>query len=314
MRAQGTPLIETEFRAQMAVMAAQRNAKIVGIFARLYKRDGKPRYLSYLPRVWGYLNKDLEHPALAGLKSCMIAPSRARRAVHPKESRRDETGSRDDHGGRAGHAYASFDGRSAETAGDGGGQDADRPRARPAGRGRRDAGRGQRPLQGGDGDGPSRQAARHRNPLFGGEGRAARDRRRRGEGAAAFRGKAVLHHELRYGVGGGHRPRARPDDRTLGSGDDGCAAAAGGDDDGTGLRRAGRFQHGWRWTVVARRGRPAVPLRLSRRADRPPTAVRSCAARRVLDQPRVGPGDRHGTAVRDPPRRACGSMSERRPR
>ena len=50
-------------------MAAQRNAKIVGIFARLYKRDGKPRYLSYLPRVWGYLERDLEHPALAGLKS-----------------------------------------------------------------------------------------------------------------------------------------------------------------------------------------------------------------------------------------------------
>jgi N-acetylmuramate 1-kinase len=60
---------EQRFRAQMAVMAAQRNAKIAGIFARLYKRDGKPRYLSYLPRVWGYLNRDLEHPALARLKS-----------------------------------------------------------------------------------------------------------------------------------------------------------------------------------------------------------------------------------------------------
>ena len=58
-----------KFRAQMAVMAAQRNAKIAGIFARLYKRDGKPRYLSYLPRVWGHLNRDLEHPALAALKS-----------------------------------------------------------------------------------------------------------------------------------------------------------------------------------------------------------------------------------------------------
>ena len=46
--------------AEMAVMAAQRNAKIVGIFARLYKRDGKPRYLGYLPRVWGYLERDLE--------------------------------------------------------------------------------------------------------------------------------------------------------------------------------------------------------------------------------------------------------------
>jgi hypothetical protein len=56
-------------RAEMAVMAAQRNAKIAGIFARLHKRDGKPRYLDYLPRVWGYLNKDLEHPALAPLKA-----------------------------------------------------------------------------------------------------------------------------------------------------------------------------------------------------------------------------------------------------
>lgn len=56
------------YRAQAAVMAAQRNAKIAGIFARLYTRDGKPRYLSYLPRVWGYLEKDLQHPALGSLK------------------------------------------------------------------------------------------------------------------------------------------------------------------------------------------------------------------------------------------------------
>jgi aminoglycoside/choline kinase family phosphotransferase len=69
MRRQGTPLDEDAFRSQMAVMAAQRNAKIAGIFARLYKRDGKPRYLAYLPRVWGYLNRDLEDPALARLKA-----------------------------------------------------------------------------------------------------------------------------------------------------------------------------------------------------------------------------------------------------
>ncbi|MGH6870503.1 MAG: aminoglycoside phosphotransferase family protein [Rhizomicrobium sp.] len=60
---------EAAHRAEMAVMAAQRNAKIAGIFARLHKRDGKPRYLDYLPRVWGYLNRDLEHPALAPLKA-----------------------------------------------------------------------------------------------------------------------------------------------------------------------------------------------------------------------------------------------------
>jgi hypothetical protein len=60
---------EEAYRAEMAVMAAQRNAKIAGIFARLYKRDDKPRYLAYLPRVWGYLNRDLEHPALGPLKA-----------------------------------------------------------------------------------------------------------------------------------------------------------------------------------------------------------------------------------------------------
>ncbi len=69
MERQGRPLDEEAYRAEMAVMAAQRNAKIVGIFARLFQRDGKPRYLSYLPRVWDYLNRDLEHPALAPLKA-----------------------------------------------------------------------------------------------------------------------------------------------------------------------------------------------------------------------------------------------------
>jgi N-acetylmuramate 1-kinase len=39
----------------------------VGIFARLSKRDAKPRYLALLPRVWGHLERDLSHPALAGL-------------------------------------------------------------------------------------------------------------------------------------------------------------------------------------------------------------------------------------------------------
>ena len=69
MREQGTPVDAEAFAREMAVFAAQRNAKIVGIFARLDRRDGKPRYLSYLPRVWSYLAGDLEHPALAPLKS-----------------------------------------------------------------------------------------------------------------------------------------------------------------------------------------------------------------------------------------------------
>lgn len=69
MKAQGTPVDEDAFRREMAIMAAQRNAKIVGIFTRLYKRDGKTRYLSLLPRVWGYLERDLSHPALAPLRA-----------------------------------------------------------------------------------------------------------------------------------------------------------------------------------------------------------------------------------------------------
>ncbi len=54
-----------EFEADYARLGAQRNAKIVGIFARLWKRDGKPRYLAFIPRVWEALERDLAHPALA---------------------------------------------------------------------------------------------------------------------------------------------------------------------------------------------------------------------------------------------------------
>lgn len=52
------------FAADYAVLGAQRNAKIVGIFTRLARRDGKPRYLELIPRVWGLLERDLQHPAL----------------------------------------------------------------------------------------------------------------------------------------------------------------------------------------------------------------------------------------------------------
>lgn len=54
-----------DFLADYARLGAQRNAKIVGIFVRLWKRDGKPKYLSMIPRVWDLLERDLTHPALA---------------------------------------------------------------------------------------------------------------------------------------------------------------------------------------------------------------------------------------------------------
>ena len=53
-----------QFLADYARLGAQRNTKIVGIFVRLWKRDGKPRYLDLIPRVWGLLERDLAHPAL----------------------------------------------------------------------------------------------------------------------------------------------------------------------------------------------------------------------------------------------------------
>jgi aminoglycoside/choline kinase family phosphotransferase len=56
------------FRAHYEVLGAQRNSKILGIFTRLWKRDGKPHYLSFQPRVWGYLERNLTHPALAPVK------------------------------------------------------------------------------------------------------------------------------------------------------------------------------------------------------------------------------------------------------
>jgi aminoglycoside/choline kinase family phosphotransferase len=52
-----------------AALAAQRATKILGIFARLDRRDGKPQYLRHMPRLWGYLQRSLAHPALAPLNA-----------------------------------------------------------------------------------------------------------------------------------------------------------------------------------------------------------------------------------------------------
>ncbi|MBI4273848.1 MAG: tRNA (adenosine(37)-N6)-threonylcarbamoyltransferase complex ATPase subunit type 1 TsaE [Rhizobiales bacterium] len=50
-----------------ATLAAQRASKILGIFSRLDRRDGKPQYLRHIPRIWSYLQRSLAHPALAPL-------------------------------------------------------------------------------------------------------------------------------------------------------------------------------------------------------------------------------------------------------
>ncbi len=65
-----SPSFDTEtFRRSYAALGAQRNAKIIGIFARLSRRDGKPSYLNLLPRVWRHFEHDLEAGRFEKLKN-----------------------------------------------------------------------------------------------------------------------------------------------------------------------------------------------------------------------------------------------------
>lgn len=52
----------------LAAQGAQRNLRILGVFARLTLRDAKPGYLKFMPRVWANLMAELDHPALADLR------------------------------------------------------------------------------------------------------------------------------------------------------------------------------------------------------------------------------------------------------
>lgn len=71
------------FAAACAVLGAQRNLRILGIFTRLARQDGKTRYLALMPRVWGLVQRNLAHPALADLRAALAgvpAPDTARLA------------------------------------------------------------------------------------------------------------------------------------------------------------------------------------------------------------------------------------------
>ena len=61
------------FAANYAIMSAQRNTRLLGTFARLNRRDGKPWYLKHQPRIWTYLNRSLAHPSLATLRDWYTA-------------------------------------------------------------------------------------------------------------------------------------------------------------------------------------------------------------------------------------------------
>jgi aminoglycoside/choline kinase family phosphotransferase len=59
----------TAFVQLYVTLGAQRATKILGIFARLDRRDGKPQYLRHIPRIWRYLRRSLIHPAMSDLKA-----------------------------------------------------------------------------------------------------------------------------------------------------------------------------------------------------------------------------------------------------
>jgi aminoglycoside/choline kinase family phosphotransferase len=64
-------------------LAAQRNTRILGVFTRLWKRDNKPRYREFQPRMWGLLERDLEPPHMKALKDWFDANVRAEHRREP---------------------------------------------------------------------------------------------------------------------------------------------------------------------------------------------------------------------------------------
>jgi len=76
------------FRRAASILAAQRNAKIIGIFTRLWRRDGKPQYLGHIPRVWRLLEEDMQEPALGRLAHWLDrhVPQAARRIPNTRSA------------------------------------------------------------------------------------------------------------------------------------------------------------------------------------------------------------------------------------
>ena len=60
------------FEIAYHALGVQRNLRILGVFARLSMHAGKPHYIDFIPRVWGYLLRDLAHPALAPVRALIM--------------------------------------------------------------------------------------------------------------------------------------------------------------------------------------------------------------------------------------------------
>ena len=76
------------FTRAASVLATQRNCKILGIFTRLWKRDGKPGYLAHVPRLWRLIETDLQEPALGAIGRWLDrhVPQAARACPVPPEA------------------------------------------------------------------------------------------------------------------------------------------------------------------------------------------------------------------------------------
>lgn len=72
-RAEDASFDAAGFAELYAIMSAQRNTRLLGTFARLNRRDGKPHYLRHQPRIWTYLQRSLAHPALSDLRDWYLA-------------------------------------------------------------------------------------------------------------------------------------------------------------------------------------------------------------------------------------------------
>lgn len=60
---------DDRFEPAYWALAAQRNTRILGVFCRLWKRDGKARYKQFQPRMWGLLQRDLAQPGLEPVRA-----------------------------------------------------------------------------------------------------------------------------------------------------------------------------------------------------------------------------------------------------
>ena len=112
----------TGFVQLYVTLGAQRATKILGIFARLDRRDGKPQYLRHLPRIWRYLRRSLIHPAMNDLKAWYDAhvPRRRNDSETADRWQTAKTAPRSPRHGarrRPRHAHAAADRHAAEAAG-----------------------------------------------------------------------------------------------------------------------------------------------------------------------------------------------------